>query len=159
MPRLYLANEFRKQLIDSGIARSPEDLEAAPLPPCFVEAEEGCPAPDDVARNNAEEVPAVINIIYQGGEPTSYYEGFREVRGIGIEIRAIDSKTAIDLAQDIQEELDDLVHEQIGDLLVSNCLLVEQLTRVPWRYTGVGSTFAMSFRVGLRRSDYELEEE
>lgn len=158
MPRLYLANEVRAELIAQGIARAPEDVDMAPLPPCFVEAPEGCPAPDDVARNNSEEVRAVINVIYQGGEPTSSFEGFREVRGIGIEIRAIDAKTGIDLAEQIAEELDDRIHAYLGELLVSNCLLVEQPTRVPWRYTGPGVTYAISFRVGLRRSDYLISD-
>ena len=157
MPRLYLANEIREYLIEEGIARSPEDVELAPLPPCFVEAEEGCPAPDDVAASHEEEVPAVINLIYQGGEPTNYYEGFREVRVIGVEVRSIDTKTGIDLCQEIAEALDDKVHFQFNNLLVSNCLLIEQATRVPWRYPAAGPTYAMSFRVGLRRSDYEVE--
>jgi hypothetical protein len=152
--RLYLANEIRNYLLDQGVARSPEEVELAPLPPCFVEAEEGCPAPDDVAASHDEEVSAVINLIYQGGEPTNYYEGFREVRVIGVEVRAIDTKTAIDLCQQIAESLDDKVHAVLGSLLVSNCRLIEQPSRVPWRYPGAGATFAMSFRVGLRRSDY-----
>lgn len=155
MSRLYLANEIRNYLLDEDIARSPEDVELAPLPPCFVEAEEGCPAPDDVAESHGEEVSAVINLVYQGGEPTLYYEGFREVRVIGVEVRAVDSKTAIDLCQQIAESLDDKVHATLGNLLVSNCRMIEQPTRVPWRYPGAGPTFAISFRVGLRRSDYE----
>lgn len=158
MPRLYLANEIRAELIDQGIARSPEGVELAPLPPCFVEAPEGCPAPDDVAKNNQEEVPAVINVIYQGGEPTASFEGFREVRGIGIEVRAKDAKTGIDLCQEIAEALDDKIHDTVGALLVSNCTLVEQPTRVPWRYAGPGVTYAISFRIGLRRSDYLIED-
>ena len=157
MPRLYLANEIREYLIEEGIARSPEDVELAPLPPCFVEAEEGCPAPDDVAVSHEETVDAVINLVYQGGEPTNYYEGFREVRVIGVEVRSIDTKTGIDLCQEIAEALDDKVHFEFNNLLVSNCLLLEQPTRVPWRYPAAGPTYAMSFRVGLRRSDYELE--
>lgn len=157
MTRLYLANEIRNFLVDEEVARSPEEVESAPLPPCFVEAEEGCPAPDDVAASHEEEVPAVINLVYQGGEPTLYYEGFREVRIISVEVRAIDTKTAIDLCQQIAEVLDDKVHAELGNLLVSNCRMIEQPTRVPWRYPGAGPTFAMSFRVGLRRSDYISE--
>lgn len=155
MPRLYLANEIRNELVNEGIARGPEDVELSPLAPCFVEAPEGCPAPDDVAANNGEDVDAVINITYLGGEPTNYYEGFREVRGIGIEVRAKDSKTGIDLCQEIAENLDDKVHETLGSLLVSNCRLIEQPTRISWRYPGPGSTYQMAFRVGLRRSDYQ----
>lgn len=155
MPRLYLVNEIREHLCNEGIARKPEDVELGPLPPCFVEAPEGCPAPDDVAASHNEQVDAVINVIYQGGEPTNSFEGFREVRGIGIEVRARDAKTAIDLSQDIAELLDDKIHEEIGSLLVSNCRLVEQPTRISWRYPGPGVTYTLSFRVGLRRSDYE----
>jgi hypothetical protein len=155
--RLYLANEIRAELIDQGIARGPEDLEMAPLPPCFVEAPEGCPAPDDVSKSHNEEVSAVINVIYQGGEPTRSFEGFREVRGIGIEVRSTDARTGIDLCQEITEALDDKIHEQIGQLLVSNCTLLEAPTRVPWRYTGPGVTYSISFRIGLRRSDYEID--
>ena len=157
MPRLYLANEIREYLIEEGIARSPEDVELAPLPPCFVEAPEGCPAPDDVAESHGEQVDAVINLVYQGGEPTNYYEGFREVRVIGVEVRGKDAKTALDLCQTLAESMDDKVHFSFNNLLVSNCLLIEQPTRVPWRYPEPGPTYAMSFRVGLRRSDYESE--
>jgi hypothetical protein len=158
MTRLYLANEIRQELIDQGITRAPENVELAPLPPCFVEAPEGCPAPDDVAKNNGEEVSAVVNVTYQGGEPTQSFEGFREVRGIGIEVRSADAKTGIDLCQEIAEALDDKIHALLGDLLVSNCTLIEQPTRVPWRYPGPGVTYTMSFRVGLRRSDYLIED-
>lgn len=155
MTRLFLANEMRAALCDLGIARLPEDTVLAPLPPCFVEAPEGCPAPDDVAKSHSEEVPAVINLTYQGGEPTEPFEGFREVRVVAVEVRSVDGKTGIELCEDIAVSLDDQIHAQIGELLVSNCRLLEQPSRVPWRYPGTGHTYSMSFRIGLRRSDYE----
>lgn len=150
---LHLANEVRRYLVDEGLVRNPEDLEAGSLPPCFVEYEEGCPSAADYSEETGIETDAVCNITYQGSEATNYYEGFREVRIISIEVRAETSKTALDLAQEITESLDDKVHEVLGDLLVSNCRMVEAPSRISWRYPGQGSTFVCSFRIGYRRSD------
>lgn len=150
---LYLANEVRKYLIDQDLVRSPEALEQAPFPPCFVEFEEGCPAAGDLTEETGVDVPAVVNITYQASEPTNYYEGFREVRVLSIEVRSDKSQTALDLAEQITQSLDDKVHEVLGGLLVSNCRMVEAPTRINWRYPGQGATFVCSFRIGYRRSD------
>lgn len=150
---LFLANEIRNYLIEEDLVRSPEALDEEPLAPCFVEYEEGCPAADDLAEETGVEVPAVVNITYQGSEPTNYYEGFREVRIVSLEVRATKSRDALELAEEITQALDDKVHEELGNLLVSNCRMVEAPNRISWRYPGQGATYVCSFRIGYRRSD------
>lgn len=135
------AEHLRQLLIDQGVVRDPRDpapagtpVDQVELPPCWVDLQEGTPAPGEAGPEGSSVEAGrdvVVEVVSATGLATQPLQAFLRVEGITVRYRSRFQWQAQLVDKQIRAEIDDHYQLDMAGLLVQQ---VRMWT--PWQRTG-----------------------
>lgn len=103
MSQQLLLTALREHLVGEGIVRKP--AVAGPVPPCYVEPRDGCPAPGQLS--GTEQADVVVALFASGGFPARPFESWWKQETVDVYVRAKRAPDAFPLADAIRSAVVD----------------------------------------------------
>lgn len=145
---LIWGDEIADYLIAQGLVRDGRSAQGRPLPPVWVDPDDGAQAPDLVTDPTE---PTIVTVFTGPEIPGDWHMGFMQERSIEIRVRAESRPTAELLQRSVRGLMEEKKHAQMGRLLVQQSKLWRGVQPMPTDDESV--TLTQSFRVAVRVED------